>query len=467
MAVSRQDGGATGLRRASPGGPRRRRWAMAGEGDDGGEEEADAALTLVPFSPAPLLSFGAVRVGTSRLRRLALENPNAEPVRVVVGRPPPAAKGFAVQEPRHWLLQSGERILISVTWTPLEGGKVRELITFVVNDVVKHQAVLLGSAEQSTKKKKSLWDTVKKRAPSRQSQYQKKLPIIKNINETFHMSKKPGRVRSPLQACENLEVNGCSISPSGNSVILLENSFLHSPTDPILQEKQRVTNPPLSMGRSIPYFVTGTVAFNELQQDTKQTCTVMPKCDNLVETKLESGRISSVKVESSSTDSVCTPENLKSFPLNHRKILSPDSFVHDSYELCEEPSIATRVPVLSPDQFLKENQIVIQPTSQVHKSVSHSSSLGSYTICSQQKERMQFLLFLWSLIFQASNLMMHTVKKMQHFSLKSLNEMQVGARKMAQIKFAPSRKNMVKKGLCCATQLLKVSQVLRDKEGTH
>uniref|UniRef100_A0A670IVM8 Assembly factor for spindle microtubules n=1 Tax=Podarcis muralis TaxID=64176 RepID=A0A670IVM8_PODMU len=391
MAVSRQDGGATGLRRASPGGPRRRRWAMAGEGDDGGEEEADAALTLVPFSPAPLLSFGAVRVGTSRLRRLALENPNAEPVRVVVGRPPPAAKGFAVQEPRHWLLQSGERILISVTWTPLEGGKVRELITFVVNDVVKHQAVLLGSAEQSTKKKKSLWDTVKKRAPSRQSQYQKKLPIIKNINETFHMSKKPGRVRSPLQACENLEVNGCSISPSGNSVILLENSFLHSPTDPILQEKQRVTNPPLSMGRSIPYFVTGTVAFNELQQDTKQTCTVMPKCDNLVETKLESGRISSVKVESSSTDSVCTPENLKSFPLNHRKILSPDSFVHDSYELCEEPSIATRVPVLSPDQFLKENQIVIQPTSQVHKSVSHSSSLGSYTICSQQKERIKQL----------------------------------------------------------------------------
>ncbi|XP_034979449.1 abnormal spindle-like microcephaly-associated protein [Zootoca vivipara] len=393
MAVSRQDGRATGLREASPGGPRRRRWAAAGGGDDGGEEEADAALTLIPFSPAPLLSFGAVRVGTSRLRRLALENPNAEPVRVVVGRPPPVAKGFAVQEPRHWLLQSGERILISVTWTPLEGGKVRELITFVVNDVVKHQAVLLGSAEQPTKKKRSLWDTVKKRAPSRQSQYQKKLPIIKNINETFQMSKKTGRVRSPLQACENLEVNGCSISPSENSVILLENSFLHSPTDPILQEKQHVTNPPLSMGRSIPYFVIGTAAYSELQRDTKETCTVMPKCGDLVETTSESGHTSSVKVEISSTDSVCTPENLKSFPLNHRKILSPDSFVHDSYELCEEPAIATRRPVLSPDQFLKENQIVIQPTSQVHKLVPPSSSLGSYTICSQQKERMENFTF--------------------------------------------------------------------------
>ncbi|CAI5776569.1 spindle-like microcephaly-associated [Podarcis lilfordi] len=322
-----------------------------------------------------------------------------------------------------FLLQSGERILISVTWTPLEGGKVRELITFVVNDVVKHQAVLLGSAEQSTKKKKSLWDTVKKRAPSRQSQYQKKLPIIKNINETFQMSKKTGRVRSPLQACENLEVNGCSISPSGNSVILLENSFLHSPTDPILQEKQHVTNSPLSMGRSVPYFVIGTAPYNELQQDTKQTCTVMPKCDDLVETKLESGHISSVKVESSSTDSVCTPENLKSFPLNHRKILSPDSFVHNSYELCEEPAIATRVPVLSPDQFLKENQIVIQPTSQVHKSVSHSSSLGSYTICSQQKERRQIFTF----------------PVESHFSSKQLND--AHSKKNATFQFEKFERN--------------------------
>lgn len=50
-------------------------------------------------------------------------------------------------------LQSGERLLISITWTPLEDGKVRELITFVINNVVKHQAVLVGTAEHPLKKK--------------------------------------------------------------------------------------------------------------------------------------------------------------------------------------------------------------------------------------------------------------------------------------------------------------------------
>lgn len=50
-------------------------------------------------------------------------------------------------------LQPRERVFISIAWTPPEEGRVRELITFVVNDVVKHQAVLLGSAEQPVKKK--------------------------------------------------------------------------------------------------------------------------------------------------------------------------------------------------------------------------------------------------------------------------------------------------------------------------
>lgn len=43
--------------------------------------------------------------------------------------------------------------MISITWTPLKGGRVRETVTFLVNDVLKHQAILLGNAEEQKKKK--------------------------------------------------------------------------------------------------------------------------------------------------------------------------------------------------------------------------------------------------------------------------------------------------------------------------
>lgn len=85
----------------SPSGRRRRRWAIrAGhmEEVEEGEEPEGAVLTLSHFSRPPFLSFGTVRVGTSRSRRLALENPGDEPVRVAVCRPPPASKGFAVEQ---------------------------------------------------------------------------------------------------------------------------------------------------------------------------------------------------------------------------------------------------------------------------------------------------------------------------------------------------------------------------------
>ncbi|XP_061489951.1 abnormal spindle-like microcephaly-associated protein [Rhineura floridana] len=403
MAVGREYVEAAGLREVSPGGRwrQRRRWAFKKGKEDGGyEEEGEEdgeslpVLTLSHFSRPPFLSFGTVRVGTSRLRRLALENPNAEPVRVAICRPPPASKGFTVEQ-HLCLLKSGERTLISITWTPLEGGKVRELITFIVNDVVKHQAVLLGVAEQSTKKKKSLWDTIKKRTPAQQSGCKKRLPIIKNVNKTFQMSGKTGKGRSPLQSCENLEVTGATISPSGDTVILLENKLFHSPTNPILQENQHVTYTPLSMRRSVTYTALGTAACDELQQDIKETCHVMP----FVEAELERAHnSSSVEAQSFNTNSICTPEELKRlhFPLNHRRILSPDSFVNNSYELCEEPAMAATAPVLSPDQFLKENQIVIHPVSQVHESVSLSSSVESCmsrTIFSKQKKKMQVLTF--------------------------------------------------------------------------
>ena len=52
-----------------------------------------------------------------------------------------------------FFLQPGEVFDLTITWTPGEEGGVRELIIFVANGVVKHQAVLLGRANAPKKKK--------------------------------------------------------------------------------------------------------------------------------------------------------------------------------------------------------------------------------------------------------------------------------------------------------------------------
>uniref|UniRef100_A0A6J0SHN4 Abnormal spindle-like microcephaly-associated protein isoform X1 n=1 Tax=Pogona vitticeps TaxID=103695 RepID=A0A6J0SHN4_9SAUR len=397
MAVGRQSVEAAGLGElSSPGAKGRRCWTVA-EGCGREEEECPAVLSLSHFSRPPFLSFGSVRVGTSRLRRLAVENPNAEPVRVAVCRPPPASKGFSVEQQRGSVLQPGERIFISITWTPLEGGKIRELITFIVNDVVKHQAVLLGTAEQPVKKKRNLWDTIKKKTPSQRPQRKKRLPIIKNVNKTFQIPEKMDRGRSPLQSCENMEMNRGSISADENSLILSESKLSLSPISPIMQENQHITCTPGSV-RSTTYSVLGTAACDELLKDIKETCSVMLLCDYLVGKKLESPHnVNSMGTHLSHTNSVCTPEQRLHTHLNHRRILSPDSFVSNSYELAEEPAAAAKVPILSPDQFLKENQIAIQPALQVHKSVFLSSNVDSSmsrtTFPRQKMEKTQVVTF--------------------------------------------------------------------------
>ncbi|XP_044288300.1 abnormal spindle-like microcephaly-associated protein isoform X1 [Varanus komodoensis] len=202
------------------------------------------------------------------------------------------------------------------------------------------------------------------------------------------MPEKIDRGRSPLRACENWEVNIDHPSPNEDSLILLENKRSLSPISPILQENQHATYTPLSMRRSTTYPVSGTAVYDELLKDVKETSSIMPLCDYSVETKLGT-------LQSSDTNSACTPEQSKRWQVavNHRKLLSPDSFVNNTYELTEQPVRA--VPILSPDQFLKENQLV-QPTSQVPKSMSVSPSEESCmprTIFPKQKEKMQVVTF--------------------------------------------------------------------------
>ncbi|XP_062836838.1 abnormal spindle-like microcephaly-associated protein isoform X2 [Anolis carolinensis] len=327
--------------------PRRRRWAVRRgyEAEQEDDEEGPSLLSLCHFSRPPFVAFGRVRVGEARARLLVLENPNAEPLSLALDRSPPASKGFAVEAPTPGFplfLQPGERILISITWTPLEGGKIRELVTFIVNGVVKHQAILLGTAEQQVKKK---------------------IP-----------EKRDGE-RSPLQSCENFEVNKGNISPNRDSLILLENNLSLSPVNPVLQENHHATYAPFSMRRSATHSDISIASCDKLLKDVKETHTVVSFRDYAVETEWKGPHnISSVEEQNSNAEPVCTPEQRLYVPLNHRRILSPDSFVSNSYELTEEPGLRT---ILSPDQFLKENQIVIQPLLQVHKSMPPSSDVKS------------------------------------------------------------------------------------------
>ncbi|XP_069497625.1 abnormal spindle-like microcephaly-associated protein isoform X2 [Ambystoma mexicanum] len=173
-------------------------------------EEQCPLLLLGLFTRTPFVSFGSVRIGSSRTALLAIENPNTEPVEVRAERVP-EERGFSLSD-HHLRLQPMEKMFVSIQWTPMEDGGVRETLTFVTNGIVKHRVILLGKAEQPAKKKKSLWEAIKKKnssAASHSVRVKKKEAIVKTVNQTNCVSENiryvgTERVRSPLQPCENL-----------------------------------------------------------------------------------------------------------------------------------------------------------------------------------------------------------------------------------------------------------------------
>ncbi|XP_075013101.1 abnormal spindle-like microcephaly-associated protein [Calonectris borealis] len=304
--------------------PRRRRWAARGGEEDA--DEAPAVLVLSHFSRPPFLSFGSLRIGTSRTRLLGIDNPNAENAEVVVDRFPASARGFSIEH-RRFSVQSGQRIFASVTWTPLEEGKVRELVTFVINGIVKHQAVLLGVAEQPLKKKKSLWDTIKKKNSSETSvsiKAKKSNLKVKNVNKTFQVSQKVHRIRSPLQPCENQNTMQNSISPGNDSLVGSENKLPISPIAPMLEEHRNTVCTPLSMRRSTTFSDIAATVNEELLPEIDSRG-VKKFVDEHNELKSESAYsstglpqllISNNEVVLNCTLSpVCTPEHSASVPV--------------------------------------------------------------------------------------------------------------------------------------------------------
>ncbi|NWW82451.1 ASPM protein, partial [Climacteris rufus] len=258
---------------------------------------------------------------------------------------------------------SGQRIFVSVTWTPLEEGKIRELVTFVVNGIVKHQAVLLGAAEQPPKKKKSLWDTLKKKNSSGTAamKVKKSTSEIKNVNKTFHVSQKAERVRSPLQSCENQNTVQNNTSLGNDPLAGPENQLPPSPIASVLEEHGNTVCTPLALRRSTAF---GDIAASvnkelllEIDSCNNKNCVTehnQLQCESAYTSGLAQLPLSnSGGVLNCTLSPVCTPE--RSAPvLSTRRILSPDAFVNDNYQvdidITEQP-----FPILSPDQFVKDS----------------------------------------------------------------------------------------------------------------
>ncbi|XP_052446988.1 abnormal spindle-like microcephaly-associated protein homolog [Carassius gibelio] len=147
-------------------------------------------LSLLQFSSSPFVSFGTIKLGASKSLPLRIENPTEDATTTVIVEKIAASKGFSVDHTSFTIQPEGNFIL-TVTWTPVEEGGVRELLSFVANGIVKHQAILLGKAEAKKKKKKTLWDSIKSKkgvpAPSKERK-ESSMPM-KSSNKTFHVSR--------------------------------------------------------------------------------------------------------------------------------------------------------------------------------------------------------------------------------------------------------------------------------------
>ncbi|XP_066503175.1 abnormal spindle-like microcephaly-associated protein isoform X2 [Hoplias malabaricus] len=160
-------------------------------GDKTNKENDVSVLSLVQFSRPPFVAFGTTKLGSSKSLPLRIENPSEDDVIVTVDKIP-SSKGFSVDQ-TSFTIQPEDSIILTVIWTPVEEGGVRELLSFVANGIVKHQAILLGKAEAKKKKKKSLWDSIKsKRDISTSSKGGKVVSMpVKAVNKTFHVSRQP------------------------------------------------------------------------------------------------------------------------------------------------------------------------------------------------------------------------------------------------------------------------------------
>ncbi|XP_051549631.1 abnormal spindle-like microcephaly-associated protein [Myxocyprinus asiaticus] len=219
-------------------------------------------LSLVQFSRAPFVPFGRVKLGSSKSLPLRIDNPTEDATTAVRVDKISASKGFSIDQ-TSFTIQPEDSIILTVTWTPAEEGGVRELLTFVANGIVKHQAILLGKAEATKKKKKTLWDSVKSKrvvpAPSKEKNLASM--SIKATNKTFHVSRQSqyskDRTSNPLSPLNQER------SANGGGIVIA--------TTPL-------STPPISK----PAFVTE--AFDYLHLQSNSPVVVLVPVDRLLDT---------------------------------------------------------------------------------------------------------------------------------------------------------------------------------------
>ncbi|XP_004685542.1 PREDICTED: abnormal spindle-like microcephaly-associated protein isoform X2 [Condylura cristata] len=378
-----------------------------------GEAASPPVLSLSHFCRSPFLCFGDVGLGTSRTLGLALANPNEEVAEVKICRFPAPDRGFSVTR-RFFVLQPKEKIVISVNWTPIEEGRVREIVTFLVNDVLKHQAILLGNAEEKKKKKRSLWGTTNRKKLSTSSTH-KRTAYNQNINKTFSVPPKVERVRSPLQSCENFAMHE-DCSPTENHSLILKNEIPLSPISSTFKECQDETGLPFCIRRSTTYtslplsdnqellkvehvniakefnekVITGTSSnsINSINDHVDEDKLILtPNCSstlnitqNLEHFLSPDSFVTNSHAVNNELESVATlsdtfmkhnsrPVHLESKIVDkiYRTILSPDTFINDNYELNPKLESESVQPILSPNQFVKDNMAYLCTSQETSK----------------------------------------------------------------------------------------------------
>ncbi|KAM4738484.1 abnormal spindle-like microcephaly-associated protein isoform 2-T2 [Anableps anableps] len=170
---------------------------------DTNKENDVPVLTLIQFSKPPFVTFGTVKLGTSKSAVLQIENPIEDVEAEVAIEKIPSNKGFSVDQDA-FTIEPRSSFSLRISWTPAEEGGIRELITFNANGVLKHQAILLGRAEASKKKKKSLWDSIKNKRGMEKTQMSTRTVCARKMaaNKTFQVPRqsqyKREKPRSPL-----------------------------------------------------------------------------------------------------------------------------------------------------------------------------------------------------------------------------------------------------------------------------
>uniref|UniRef100_A0A8C9F0L8 Abnormal spindle microtubule assembly n=1 Tax=Pavo cristatus TaxID=9049 RepID=A0A8C9F0L8_PAVCR len=277
-----------------------------------------------------------------------------------------------------------------------------------------------------------LWDTIKKKNSSETSvsrKINKRNSKVKNVNQTFQVSQKADRLRSPLQSCENQNAMQNSTSPVNESLLGSENKLPISPIAPVLEELRTTACTPVSMRRSTTFSDIAAAInegllpemdshnFNKLVDDHNE----LKSGSAFSSSGLGKAPISNDEVNLDCTLSpVCTPEHSSSVPfLSTRRFLSPDSFVKDSYQV-DGDIVEPSVPFLSPDQFVKDMQLYMQtktPKPEVHVQCVLNEAFEAHSVDSQ--------------------VLHYNKSKENHFSCPSIEEFQTRSSQTEQPKKRP------------------------------